>query len=123
MTRVLVCGGRDCEKQKEVFAVLDRYHAERPFSVVIHGAARGADTLAGQWAAARGVPVEEYPADWQRLGNGAGPARNARMLRDGRPEVVVAFPGRRGTHDMTERATRARVPVVRITEYDLAQFS
>jgi hypothetical protein len=55
-------------------------------------AARGADTLAEEWAKVRGIPCT---ADWDDLGRKAGPIRNAQMLRKGRPELVVACPGRR----------------------------
>jgi hypothetical protein len=37
---------------------LDRLHAEHHFTLLIAGRARGADTLASEWATARGVPTE-----------------------------------------------------------------
>lgn len=114
MTRVLVCGGRDFVDHARVHAVLDHYHASNPFSVVISGAARGADTLAAEWADTRGISVLPFPADWDGHGRGAGPIRNAQMLREGKPDVVIAFPGGRGTADMVRRAEKAGVPVLRI---------
>jgi hypothetical protein len=115
MARVLVCGGREFADKGRVFTVLDYYReASEGFTVVIHGAARGADSLAGEWAAARGISVEEYPANWERDGRAAGPIRNAQMLREGKPTVVVAFPGGRGTADMIAQAKRAGVPVLEI---------
>jgi len=66
--RVLVCGGRDYNDFKTVQEVLDRFHEQTPFSCVIHGAARGADTLAGLWAKHNAVPVEAYAAAWSRYG-------------------------------------------------------
>ena len=111
MTRILVCGRRDYDNQVRLWYVLDYY---RP-AVVIHGAARGADTLAGEWAKARGVPVQEFPADWKRYGNAAGPIRNQQMLREGKPDVVIAFPGGRGTANMIEQARCFGVPVVQVS--------
>lgn len=109
--RVLVCGGRDYDDAVTVDRVLDRVHSRRPITCVIHGGARGADSLAGAWAKRRGVRVEEYPADWKRYGRAAGMIRNAEMLRAGRPDRVVAFPGGRGTAGMKRLARTAGVPV------------
>lgn len=110
--RVLVCGGRDFFDSAGLSAVLDQMHASRPFKVLIHGAAIGADTLAGEWAKARGVTVEAYPARWDLHGRSAGPIRNRRMLRKGKPDVVIAFPGGDGTADMVRQAKAAGVPGV-----------
>lgn len=106
--RVLVCGGRHYYDEQRVTSILNALHAAHPEMVVIEGGAMGADWLARRWAIERGVPHETYPADWQRQGRSAGPLRNAQMLREGRPDVVVAFPGGAGTLDMLNQATRER---------------
>lgn len=121
--RLLVCGARDYGDRDAVFAALDRAHAKRPVSVLIHGAARGADTLAGEWAKARGIAPDPYPAAWRRadgtVNKGAGPVRNQRMLDEGRPNACVAFPpGPKlewsGTADMVTRCLKAGLPVWRV---------
>jgi hypothetical protein len=112
--RVLVCGGRHFDDWMLLKDTLDGL--EPRAGVVIHGAAPGADVLAGRWAALRRVPVEAFAADWGRLGPAAGPVRNARMLVEGRPDIVVAFPGGRGTANMVEQARAASVPVVLVDE-------
>jgi hypothetical protein len=48
-------------------------------------------------------------ADWEKLGRSAGPIRNQAMLDEGRPDLVVAFPGHHGTADMVRRARAAGV--------------
>lgn len=57
---------------------------------VIHGAARGADELAGIVATELGCHVTPYPAQWDRLGKQAGFRRNEQMLLE-KPNVVIAF--------------------------------
>lgn len=115
MNRVLVCGGRDFMDQARAFAVLDHYHAESGgFSVIIRGAARGADTLAGEWAVSRGVPVLAFPADWDAHGRAAGHIRNAEMIGEGKPTVVIAFPGGRGTANMVMQARHSHIPVLQV---------
>jgi hypothetical protein len=111
MTRALVCGGRDYNDRDAVYAALDHLHAEHRFSMLIAGGARGADALAYEWATARGVPNEVYMADWA-LGPKAGPIRNQRMLDDGKPSLVIAFPGGKGTAGMMAIARRAGVRII-----------
>lgn len=116
MTRILVTGGRNFEDKAFVFAVLDRLKEQHMSMSVIVGDARGVDAIAAKWAKRRGVPIETYYADWSAWGANAGPMRNARMLLQGDPQLVVAFPGGRGTADMIRRAERAGRRVVSAEE-------
>lgn len=92
--------------------ILDYAHKSDSISVLIHGAARGADTLARDWAHRNGITAEAYPADWARDGKSAGPLRNLRMLADGKPDLVIAFAGGKGTAHMRKVARAHGVLVV-----------
>lgn len=105
--RVLVCGGRDFDDRACVYRVLDEV---KP-SLVINGAANGADWLSTEWATERGVRVKEFKADWRLHGRAAGPMRNSKMLNQGNPDLVIAFKGGAGTADMKARARKAGVQV------------
>lgn len=107
--RVLVCGGRDFKDFDRVVVVLD--NLDPPATLIIHGGAPGADQCAGAWAERRGIPTLRFPAEWEKYGRRAGPRRNQRMLDEGKPDLVVAFPGGRGTADMLARADKAGVVV------------
>jgi len=109
---IIVCGGRNYQDRERVFAALDRAHAKRRITLLVHGGAPGADTLAGEWAKERGVWVQVFEADWDRHGKAAGPMRNQAML-DAGCGGVIAFPGGSGTADMCRRAERAGVKVWR----------
>ncbi len=111
---VLVCGGRDYGDRDQLFRVLDAAHFANPIVCLIHGAAPGADSLAGEWANHRKVLCMPYPADWSKHGRAAGPIRNQRMLDEGRPHLVIAFPGGKGTADMIKKAEGAGIPVARV---------
>lgn len=113
--RVLVCGGRDYSDVSRVYAVLDKLHREAGIDCLMQGGARGADILASVWATKNHVLQEVYEADWENQGSFAGPARNKRMLDEGRPDLVIAFPGGRGTADMVRKARKAGVEVVEIS--------
>lgn len=114
MTRILVCGGRDYDHRVNMFRALDKFNAERPVSLVIQGGADGADRYASEWALRLGIPCDQYDADWRSHGHAAGPIRNARMLRDGKPDVVIAFPGGRGTANMVRQARERGVEVIEV---------
>jgi hypothetical protein len=113
---VLVCGGRDYHDRDRIFFVLDLTHAANPIGYLIHGCASGADKMAETWAIQNRVPVERYPALWEEHGRRAGPIRNQLMLDDGKPDLVIAFPGGAGTADMVRRANVAGVPIVTISK-------
>lgn len=109
--RVLVCGGRDYHESDTVWMLLNDFAP----TVVIHGACpRGADKAADQWAKRMRRSVEAFPADWDTHGRAAGPIRNQRMLDEGKPDLVLAFPGGRGTADMVRRAKKAGVRVIEV---------
>lgn len=117
--RVLVCGGRGYSNREQMAAVLDFFHNRNNFTVLIHGGARGADSLAGEWAKEKGLEVVVFPAQWEKYGKAAGPMRNQQMICEGKPDFVIAFPGGKGTKDMVERAWEADLTVLELTERPL----
>lgn len=112
MVNVLVCGGRDYRDKARVYAELDALAPT--MGGLMSGGAPGADTLAWDWAWSRGFHCERYMADWKAHGKAAGPIRNERMLVEGKPDLVLAFKGGRGTQDMVSRAEKAGVRVIKI---------
>ena len=95
---VLVCGGRKFSGWPAMQRVLDRISPD----VIIHGAAAGADAMAGRYARENDIECRDFPAEWQRYGRSAGYRRNQQMLDEGKPDLVVAFPGGRGTENMVK---------------------
>lgn len=108
---VLACGGRDYYDRRRIFKTLDRMHERKKITRLIAGDARGADALALEWARSRRVRRTRFIAHWNLDPRAAGFFRNGRMLRNGKPNLVVAFPGGSGTRDMTHRSRFAGVPV------------
>jgi len=111
--RVLVCGGRDYTDGIRIYAALGALRAERGLSYIIHGGARGADSFAGDWAHGFLIPVREFLPDYNRYSPKLAPLmRNQLMLDEGKPDLVVAFPGGSGTADLVRRARKAGVEVM-----------
>lgn len=108
--KILVCGGREYNDASYLNKVLCELSTDKDV-VIIQGGARGADSLAKEWAMNTGVEFIEVKADWNRHGKSAGPIRNNEMLKL-KPDLVVAFPGGRGTDNMVMQASKACVPIV-----------
>lgn len=76
MRVLLVCGDRHWFDE----ALIEEEIRKAAPDLVIHGAARGADYLAGKVARRLGIKVEEFRANWDKYGKAAGPIRNQEML-------------------------------------------
>ena len=72
--------------------------------------------MARKFAEWQGIPVKTFEADWDRHGKAAGPIRNKQMLDEGKPDLVVAFEGGKGTANMIAQAEAAGVRVFRATK-------
>lgn len=95
--RVLVCGGQSYDDAETVEWWLGGlFHNCGPITCLIEGGRAGADQLARQFAERQGIPVRTWRTDW---------------LAEGRPDVVIAFPGGLGTYTTVVRATAAGIPV------------
>lgn len=132
--RILVCGGRHFSDRSAVARALAPYKPKPITNIaehkIIHGGASGADQLAGEWAECFGVPFREFPANWTDLSHAdavirtrhdgtkydakAGSRRNQRMIDEGKPDLVIAFPGDRGTADMVAKARKAGIEVIEV---------
>lgn len=110
---VLVCGGRDFTDYRKFADEMNKVNSEHgPIGAVVHGGSRGADQCAHLWAESARIEELVFKADWAMYGAAAGPLRNQMMLDKGKPDFVVAFPGGKGTSDMTRRARRAGLKIV-----------
>lgn len=108
--RVLVCGSRDWPDEAVIADRLADFAGDA--CTIIHGGARGADTMAADIAALYGYEVRAFPADWNTHGKRAGILRNLAML-DERPDLVIAFQvgESRGTQHTIDEARRRGIPV------------
>ena len=107
--KVVIAGSRDIID----YSILLKAIKECPFQIteVISGRARGVDTLGEQFAEDYGLKLHPFPADWKRLGNAAGPIRNAQMA-DFADAVLCVWDGKSpGTKDMMNQARKRGLPL------------
>ncbi len=109
--KVLVCGSRKWLEQKPIEREMRKLP---PGTIIVHGACRGADNIAGFVGEILGFEVRPYPADWDRWGKAAGSIRNEDMLQEA-PDLALCFTlgDTPGSMDMLRRLEKAGVPVQR----------
>lgn len=117
--RIAVCGGRDLPPEKVALKLGAMLNWGVRVDCVIHGAYRGADEGADLFAKRNGIKPLPFKADWRSFGRRAGPHRNRKMLREGRPHILIAFPGGDGTADCVAAADEIGIPVLRVTAADM----
>src|SRR5271170_1954031 len=98
--RLCICGGRDFIDVDYAIPLIHKIHQATPITVLINGMAKGGDAIGRTWAKTQNIPIEEYWANWNKYGKGAGHIRNEEMLVKGKLDLVLGLPGGRGTANM-----------------------
>ena len=109
---VWVAGGRDFTN---VFQIRDGLRRVDEDALLVTGAARGADTVAETYWRSRQRPYAGLPADWDHYPKAAGPIRNYHIAVGAVfpvPDVLLVFPGGRGTVSAIELAENNAIQVI-----------
>ncbi|WP_347905844.1 SLOG family protein [Pseudomonas purpurea] len=112
--RVLICAGRHYADTPMSRQVLDAYHRLKAIDVLIHGGSQFLGSAIEDWAREVGADVVRYPPNWQLHGKQAERQRNHFMLRDSRPDVVIALPGGEDTSELVSQAKAAGIHVLSV---------
>lgn len=107
--KVIIAGSRDLDD----YAYVDNavYNTDWIIQEVVSGTARGVDTTAIDWALVNGVPVKEFPADWDKHGKGAGYIRNSQMA-DYADALIAIWDGKsKGTLNMINEMAKRNKPI------------
>jgi hypothetical protein len=88
-----------------------------PIHEIISGGARGADTLAEQFAKKENLPLKVFPAEWDKYGKSAGFRRNQQIVDN--CDILIAFwdGESRGTKHSIDLATKQNKPVYIYTDW------
>ena len=104
-------GGRRYTDDIKVYEVLRVLNPDR----VMVGDADGLDRLVRTFCKRLQIPYHTFKADWDAHGKAAGPIRNREMLQSG-AQILVAFPGGRGTENCVKQAKELGITVLRVEE-------
>lgn len=117
---ILTTGGRFFDDVLFVDYILGNFKFDIDF--IVHGGAKGADSLVENWAKANNVKTEVFRANWNQYGNSAGAIRNVKMYDSYRPDIVIAFPGGNGTAHAISMAKSRNISVIEFSDNDVEEF-
>lgn len=100
--KVIIAGSRTISSGTSIERAVKLSGFEEKITEIVSGTARGADRLGEQWAAARGVPIKKFPANWARDGKVAGFLRNMDMAEYADALIAVWDGVSRGTQHMID---------------------
>ena len=108
--RVVVAGSRNFNDYNLLSSELDKFLAGKKNVTIISGTARGADRMGEQYAAEHGYKIDQFPAEWSKYHQGAGPIRNLEMVKTA--DAVVAFWDNQstGTKNIIDCAKQENIP-------------
>lgn len=112
--RTIIAGGRDFLPSALWLARVALALHKLGTTVVISGTCRGADVFGEAIAEFLGIPVEQFPANWDTYGKKAGPIRNAQMADYA--EALILLPGGPGTNSMREFAKTAKLRIIDLSD-------
>lgn len=107
--KTIIAGSRDITEYELVVQAV----AESGFVIteVVCGMAKGVDMMGYRYAQEHGIPVKEFPANWNKHGRAAGPIRNKEMA-DYADALIALWDGEsRGTKNMIDLANRQGLKV------------
>jgi len=102
--RTIIAGSREGVEPYHLVSALQQI--DWVPTAIISGTAKGADKLGEQWAIANNVPLEKYPAKWDKYGKSAGYKRNAQMAEAAEALVALWDGKSKGTSHMIDLAKK-----------------
>jgi hypothetical protein len=112
--KVAVVGSREFGRLGDIPRFLDHMHKLDPAIEIVSGGADGVDKAAEDWAKARGVPCQVFPANWEEDGDRAGIKRNAQIIEAAQAAVVFWDGESAGTLDSLCRGMKRKDFTVRV---------
>ena len=109
--KLAVVGCREFVDFEKLSKILDAEHAKTPISVVVSGGAKGADSMAEEWAKSRGLETLIFLPEWKKYGRAAAIARNRQIIDSSEKCIAFWNDACRGTRSSIELAKKKGIPV------------
>lgn len=100
--RTIIAGSRNCNNYDDLLNAIEEI-GWCP-SVVISGTANGVDEMGERWAIEHDIPLEKYPAQWEKYGKQAGYLRNKQMAENAEALLALWNGKSKGTKHMIDIA-------------------
>ena len=109
--RLIIAGSRDIEDYGLLCHVIS-YKLNINITKIISGGARGVDKLGERYAKENNIPLDIFPANWDKYGKKAGYIRNKLMSEHG-DYLLALWDGKStGTKMMIELASDKGLPIL-----------
>ena len=113
--RLLVSGNRGDVSSDHVIEELDKIVKERgPVELLIHSGKPGEERSSAAWARQNRIPELIFLTSWRSEKGKAARKRNIRMLKHGKPDLVVAFTRAKEVQHMAKAAAASSIEVVKL---------
>lgn len=107
--RTIIAGSRSITDLSQVEAAIKNSGFD--ITTIISGAARGVDRLGEVYAEQNNIPIERYPAEWDKYGKSAGYRRNKQMVEVADAVIAVWDGTSKGTAHTINIAKAKSIPV------------
>jgi hypothetical protein len=109
LIRTIIAGSREFNNYSEFLQKIKECNICP--TVIISGTAMGADKLGERFAEEKKIPLEKYPAEWDKYSRSAGYRRN--MLMAEKADALIAFwnGSSKGTKHMIDIAKRQKLRI------------
>ncbi len=107
--KTIIAGSRDGVVYNDIVEAVKESGFD--ISVVISGAARGADRFGERYAKENNIEIEQYPADWNQYGKSAGYIRNSQMANVADALIAIWDGTSKGTKNMINTAEKKGLKV------------
>ena len=117
MVKLIIAGGRNLQVGMgmiNTWVWLVENKLDKAVSTLVCGMAAGIDSCGLAWAMNKNIPVERYPADWDKYGRAAGSIRNKQMAEVA-DALLLFWDGKsRGSANMLKEAEAAGLHVTQV---------
>jgi len=107
--KTIVAGSRTISE----YSVVQSAIIESGFTIteIVSGCARGVDTLGEKYANLNNLPIQKFPADWNKYGKSAGYIRNGEMARYADALIAIWDGQSKGTKHMIDTAKKYNLTI------------
>lgn len=102
--KTIIAGSRSIDSLDLIFQAVNQ--SKFNITTVVSGGARGVDQLGEQWATMNNIPIDIYPANWDKYGKSAGYKRNTIMAINADALIAIWDGESKGTKHMIDLAEK-----------------
>jgi hypothetical protein len=108
MKTIIACS-RTIVDYNKLSSVLESLSSDLKITEVVCGTEMGMDQLGKQWAENNGIPVKEFPPNWDKFGKAACYIRNREMALYADAAVILWDGQSRGTEHMINLSVQTKL--------------